>query len=278
MDIDLETQNKEIENPKGLTDEVKQNLKENAIRTNVTMLNPPQEDKLNVKPFTEEEIILIRKNMPHNSLLSNLTNNEFRLWKEGKERLPKLPNQDDKSFIPKYNTEDFKLSNGEHDTYCEAKTQSFLRILGYCKLLQVLMSDWINIERTTVLTPKEAMIWWKVMRNSVFKLVEDYSILEMCEINTEDIEPIFDKDGKNTGKVRLKANVLNTHATKFPDGSIGIDPNQIAETNKELREQLEEMEKTKEENKKMNENHQIVRDKCNEEEKGEVLEEISIIS
>jgi len=241
-----ETQEKEIKSK--LTDEEKATLKENAKNTSKCMMNPKLvEPKTELDPFTPEEIELIRKNMPKSSLLYNLTKDEFRLWKENPAsiKLPKIPNDDDKTFLPRFNTEDFKLANGEHDAYQEAKTQSFLRLLGYCKLLQVLCSDWLIAERTTVLKPMEAMVWWKVMRNSVFKLCEDYSILEMCEIHTDDIENILDKDGKATGRVRLRQEVINTHACKFPDGSIGIDPNQVEETNKELREQSTEFDRLK---------------------------------
>tara|TARA_R110002110_G_scaffold174750_2_gene377999 strand:+ start:1348 stop:2235 length:888 start_codon:yes stop_codon:yes gene_type:complete len=241
-----ETQEKEIKSK--LTDDEKNNLKENAKNQTKCMMNPKLvEPKTELDPFTKEEIELIRKNMPKSSLLYNLTKDEFRLWKENPAsiKLPKLPSDDDKTFLPKFNTDDFKLSNGEHDAYQEAKTQSFLRLLGYCKLLQVLCSDWLIAERTCVLKPMEAMVWWKVMRNSVFKLCEDYSILEMCEIHTDDIENILDKDGKATGRVRIRQEVINTHACKFPDGSIGIDPAQVEQTNKELREQGAEFDKLK---------------------------------
>jgi hypothetical protein len=126
--------------------------------------------------------------------------------------------------------------------------------LAYIKLLQVYLSDWIMMERvhSKELKEDELVIWYKMLKENCNKIVEEYSIMELCELHTDNIQHDYDTEGNiDKKRIKLKDNVYNTHRVKFPNGDIGICPATIGKNNKTLSKELVDLKNESESNRSL---------------------------
>ena len=213
----------------------------------------PVNEEIKLSDKLIHSLKLQKEDDPRFYLLKTLSKRQIRLFDdEGSvKRLPNPP-QNDSAYYPTFTAEDFKMEGNPE--YAEAKSQAFVKMLAYIKLLQVYLSDWIMMERvhSKELKEDELVIWYKMLKENCNKIVEEYSIMELCELHTDNIQHDYDTEGNiDKKRIKLKDNVYNTHRVKFPNGDIGICPATIGKNNKTLSKELVDLKNESESNRSL---------------------------
>ena len=99
--------------------------------------------------------------------------------------------------LPELKEENFKLENGELDTFGFARATSAAHLFGYCKILQLTLNEKIMLgqDKENPLTEEEIMEFYKRQESSMIKLCETYSMLEIMNTNPDFCRPATDKEG-----------------------------------------------------------------------------------
>ena len=100
--------------------------------------------------------------------------------------------------LPELKEENFKLENGELDTFGFARATSAAHLFGYCKILQLTLNEKIMLgqNKENPLTEDEIIEFYKRQESTMIKLCETYSMLEIMNTNPDFVRPATDKEGK----------------------------------------------------------------------------------
>jgi hypothetical protein len=100
--------------------------------------------------------------------------------------------------LPEIKEENFKLENGELDTFGFARATSAAYLFGYCKILQLTLNEKIMLgqDKENPLTEDEIIEFYKRQESTMIKLCETYSMLEIMNTNPDFVRPATDKEGK----------------------------------------------------------------------------------
>ena len=100
--------------------------------------------------------------------------------------------------LPELKEENFKLENGEFDTFGFARAMSAAHLFDYCKILQLTLNEKIMLgqNKENPLTEDEIIEFYKRQESTMIKLCETYSMLEIMNTNPDFVRPATDKEGK----------------------------------------------------------------------------------
>ncbi len=109
--------------------------------------------------------------------------------------------------LPELKEENFKLENGEFDSFGFARATSAAHLFGYCKILQLTLNEKIMLgqNKENPLTEDEIIEFYKRQEGTMIKLCETYSMLEIMNTNPDFVRPAIDKEG-NLIKGRVSLN------------------------------------------------------------------------
>ena len=100
----------------------------------------------------------------------------------------------------------------------ECADRAYKTMMAYIKLLQKHYSDLIMTTKLKELTPEEQVLWEKDRYDVMFKIVENYSIIEFVKFF-----PAMVKPGENGGKTQFDLSAFHPHLKKGKDGKLYID-------------------------------------------------------
>jgi len=129
--------------------------------------------------------------------------------KESKKPFPRINEWEVK--IQEVKEENFKLENGEFDSFGYSRATQASYLFGYCKILQLTLNDKIMLgqNKENPLTDDEIMEFYKRQEQSLIKLCETYSLLEIMNTDPDLVRPLKDKEGNLIpGKVALNPEKL----------------------------------------------------------------------